>query len=127
MQAGSYLVLAGSLLLPGIANADIIKCSFTEPFITTSYDTALRRMTVTYDVKKRRTVFDRVSMRELRPRAFELRTTDGKVLQRVERDCQGSDGGSNRVYPYSALWRPRDPPPHLHGGCTPSRMTKCRR
>ena len=127
LQAVSYLVLSGGLLLPGVVKADIIKCSFTEPFITTLYDTALQRMTVTYDVEKRRTVFDRVSRRELRPHAFELRSADGQVLQRVERTCRGSDGMSDRVYPYSAQWRPRDPPPHLHGGCTSNRMTKCRR
>ena len=121
MQTVSYLVLSGSLLLPGIAKADIIKCSFTEPFITTSYDTALRRMTVTYDVQKRRRVFDSVSMREMRPRAFEFRSADGRVLQRVERTCRGSDGMSDRVYPYSAQWVPQD----LHGGCTSTSLGKC--
>jgi uncharacterized membrane protein len=121
MRAVCYLVLSGGLLLPGIAKADIIKCSFTEPFITTSYDTALQRMTVTYDVEKRRTVFDRVSMRELRPRAFEFRSADGQILQRVERTCRGSDGMSDRVYPYKGQWISQD----LQGGCTSTRMTKC--
>ena len=120
-RSAGCLTLLGCLLLPGFVNADVIKCSYTEPFMTTSYDTASKRMTVTHDVEKRQTVYDRVSMRQLRPRAFELRSADGKVLQRVERTCQGSDGMSDRVYPYSAQWIPLK----LHGGCTSAALPRC--
>src|SRR4249919_1204042 len=69
MQGIRCAALSGGLLLPDIVNADIIKCSFTEPFITTSYDTALKRLAVTYDVEQRQRIHDRISMRELRPGA----------------------------------------------------------
>ena len=121
MQGIRCVALSGGLLLPDIVNADIIKCSFTEPFITTSYDTALKRLAVTYDVEQRQRIHDRISMRELRPGAFELRGADGQVLLRVERTCRGSNGMSDRVYPYSAQWIPQK----LHGGCTSTGMTKC--
>ena len=55
MQGIRCVAFLGGLLLSDIVNADIIKCSFTEPFITTSYDTSLKRMAVTYDVEKRQT------------------------------------------------------------------------
>ncbi len=115
------LVLLSSLVLSDLAKADIIKCSFTEPFVTTSYDTSLRRMTVTYDVEKRRTIFERISMRETRRGVFEFRNANGQVLQRVERSCRGSDGMSDRVYPYEAHWIAEK----LYGGCTSAGMTKC--
>ena len=121
MQSIRCLAFLGGLLLSHVVNADIIKCSFTEPFMTTSYDTSLKRMTVTYDVEKRQRIYDRISIRELRPGAFELRSVEGQILQRVERTCRGSDGMSDRVYPYSARWIPQE----LHGGCTSTRMTKC--
>jgi uncharacterized membrane protein len=120
-QSVRCLALLGGLLLSDVVSADIIKCSYTEPFMTTSYDTSLKRMTVTYDVEKRRKIFDRVSMRELKPGVFELRNTNGQVLQRVERTCRGSDGMSDRLYPYEAQWIPEK----LHGGCTSTGMTKC--
>ena len=121
MQNVNCLALLGGLLLSDSVRADVIKCSFTEPFITTSYDTSLKRMTVTYDAEKRRKILDRVSMRELKPGIFELRDPKGQVLQRVERTCRGSDGMSDRVYPYAAQWIPEK----LHGGCTSTGKTKC--
>ena len=99
MRRIRYLALLGGLLLPGIAQADIVKCSFTEPFMTTSYDTSSQQMTVTHDVEKRRTIFDRISMREVKPGTFEFRNADGQVLQRVERSCRGSDGMSRNRMP----------------------------
>lgn len=121
MRAMRYLVLSGGLLLPGSVRADIVKCSFTEPFMTTSYDTSSQRMTVSHDVEKRRTIFDRISMREVKPGVFEFRNGKGEVLQRLERSCRGSDGMSDRVYPFEAEWIAQK----LHGGCTSTAMTKC--
>lgn len=121
MKHASYLIVAGGLLVSTVANADIIACSFTEPFIRTSYDTSSKRMTVTYDVEKRRRVFDRVSMHETAPKAFEFRNANGQVLQRAKRSCRGSDGMSDRVYPYEAEWVSQK----LYGGCTSTGMTRC--
>jgi uncharacterized membrane protein len=121
MRGVSCLVLLGGLVLSDTAKADIIKCSFTEPFMTTSYDTSRRRMTVTHDVEKRRTVLNGISMQQTKPRVFEFRNSSGRVLQRVERSCRGSDGMSDRVYPYEAQWIAQK----LYGGCTSTGLTKC--
>ena len=121
MRGLRYLMLLGGLLLSDAVKADVIKCSFTEPFMTTSYDTSRKRMTVSYDVEKRRTILDRVSMRETKPKVFEFRNSSGQVLQRVERSCRGSDGMSDRVYPYEAQWIAQK----LYGGCTSTGLTKC--
>jgi hypothetical protein len=139
MQGMKCLVLLGGVLFPGMTQADIVECSFTEPFIATSYDTSSQRMTVTYDVEKRRTIFDRISMREVRRGVFEFRNADGQVLQSMRRTCQGSDGMSDVVYPYEGEWivrkclrrgqrsvTPPDPRRACQlGGCKSTRPTKC--
>src|SRR2546423_6960169 len=121
MQNVGCLLVLGSLLLCDIAKADVIICSFTEPFMATAYDTSLNRMTVTYDVEKRQTIHDRVSMRQISPGTFEFRNASGQVLQRVKRSCRGSDGMSDRKYPYEAELIIEK----LHGGCTSTDRTRC--
>jgi uncharacterized membrane protein len=117
------LLLLTVLLLPSIAKADLIECQFTEPFKTTSYNTSLRTMTVVDSVTKRRQIFDQISMREIKSRVFEFRNVQGRLLQTANRNCGGSDGMSDRVYPYDAqLLLDRRKP---YGGCTSSRLKKC--
>lgn len=116
-------ILLAVLLLPSIAKGDIIQCQFTEPFIRTSYNTSSKRMTVVDDVRKRREIFDQISMREIRPRLFEFRNANGQVLQTAERNCRGSDGMSDRVYPYDARFLGDERKPH--GGCTSTRLKNC--
>ena len=114
-------LLISALLLPSIAKADVIQCAFTEPFMRTSYDTSLKRMTVTYDVEKRRQVLNEVSLREITPGVFEFRNANGQALLRMQRTCRGSDGMSDRVYPYDAQWMLQN----LSGGCTSTRLKSC--
>ena len=121
MQNAGWLLALASLLLCDIATAAVIKCSFTEPFMATAYDTSLNRMTVTYDVEKRQTIHDRVSMRQISPGTFEFRNASGQLLQRVKRSCRGSDGMSYRKYPYEAELIIEK----LHGGCTSTGRKRC--
>jgi uncharacterized membrane protein len=42
-----------------------------------------------------------------------------RVVQRLELSFRGSDGMSDRVYPYEAHWLSKD----LHGGCTSNHLS----
>jgi uncharacterized membrane protein len=115
------LLLVGALMSPSAARADIITCAYTEPFIRTLYDTSLKTMTVVHDVEKRREILDQVSMREIRPGVFEFRSARGGTVQVIERNCRGSDGMSERAYPYEAQWIAQK----LYGGCASNRLKSC--
>ena len=115
------LLLSLGLLFTAAVKADVITCSFTEPFITTSYDTSSKRMTLTYDVQKRRTALARVSMLETAPGVFEIRTANGQPVQRLKRTCRGSDGMSDRKYPYEAELIAEK----LYGGCASTGTARC--
>src|SRR2546423_5783678 len=115
------LLLPIGLFLSPAVKADVIKCSFTEPFMTTLYDTSSKRMTLTYDVQKRRAVLDRVAMQETARGVFEFRSTNGQLVQRLKRTCRGSDGMSDRRYPYEAELIAEK----LYGGCASTDTTGC--
>lgn len=87
------------LLLSSISHADIIKCNFTEPFVTTTYSTT--QSTLTYDdASTGKSVIQNVSFQIKGPGAFELVNSKGQVLQTLTLNNQGSDGMSNNLYPY---------------------------
>ncbi len=109
------------VLFTTAVKADVITCSFTEPFMTTSYDSSSKRMTVTYDVQKRRTVLDRLSMQEAARGVFEFRNANGQLVLRLKRTCRGSDGMSDRTYPYEGELIAEK----LYGGCASTGLTRC--
>lgn len=86
------------------AQADIIRCVFTEPFVTSVYSTS--QQTLTYDTsfmnKKKGsvTVFKNVSFQIKGAGKFELVAKDGKVLQSLDLTNKGSDGSSDNVFPF---------------------------
>ncbi len=81
------------------ASADIIKCTFTEPFIDTEY--SMTQSTLTYkSFENKDTVIKNVSFQIKGPGVFELVSKDGKVLQVLTLNNQGSDGMSDKTYPY---------------------------
>lgn len=88
------------LLLSSIAQADVIKCTFSEPFVDTTYSTS--QSTLTYkDYEGKTKVVKNVSFQIKSARVFELVSKNGKVLQTLTLDNEGSNGGSDTVYPYS--------------------------
>ncbi|MBC7741855.1 MAG: hypothetical protein H7061_06645 [Bdellovibrionaceae bacterium] len=88
-----------SLFLGVSAQADIIKCGFTEPFINTTYSMAAQTLTyVSFDSKT--TVLKNVSFQIKTAGTFELVAKNGKVLQVLKLTNNGSDGMSDMVYPY---------------------------
>lgn len=104
--------LTTSLLFASISQADIINCSFTEPFINTTYSTS--RSELTYegaDIKK--ITIKNVSLQIKSAGVFELVSNDGQVLQTLNLNYQGSNGMNEAVYPYDA----KDNTYNIIGGC----------
>ena len=54
------------------AKAETITCIFTEPYASTTYDTRLKTVAVTYDVENRRERLRNVSLRRTGPGVFQL-------------------------------------------------------
>jgi uncharacterized membrane protein len=112
------LLLLGFVLVPATVQADIIKCSFTEPFITTVYSTNENTLKVTYAAERQRETLKSISFQIMKPTTFELWDAKRKVIQRLELSFRGSDGMSDRIYPYDAHWLSKN----LHGGCTSNHL-----
>ncbi|RYZ83420.1 MAG: hypothetical protein EOP06_20010 [Proteobacteria bacterium] len=88
--------LAGS-----ISQADLIKCHFTEPFVVSIYDST--QSSLTYSAAAgATTVMHKVSMQTKAAGQFELKSFEGKLLQTLHLNNEGSDGMSDRVYAYDA-------------------------
>jgi len=82
------------------AQADIIKCSFTEPFLNVTYSMTQSKLTIqtpegTSSVKN-------VSFQIKGAGNFELFDENNNVLMTLTLDGQGSDGMSDYTYPYTA-------------------------
>ncbi|MCM2352405.1 MAG: hypothetical protein NDI63_02235 [Pseudobdellovibrio sp.] len=93
------VLLALAFVAPMTASADIIKCTFTEPFVSSTY--SMTQSTLTYEsIDGQKTVIQKVSMQIKAAGIFELVAKDGKVLQRLDLNNQGSNGMSDHVYPY---------------------------
>lgn len=96
-------VLASVTLFAATSQADIIKCVFTEPFIDTTYSMAQQTLTYstfTGDDKPNVKVVKSVSFQIKAAGDFELVSKDGTVLQKISLNNKGSDGMSDRNYPY---------------------------
>lgn len=102
------------------AKADIIKCSFTEPFITTIYSMSQSTLTIQDPVLKKAKVLKDVSFQIKEAGKFELVAKDGKILQKLDLNNKGSDGMSENIYPYEVqdfTWG-GDQSHTLWGGCS---------
>jgi hypothetical protein len=89
------------------AQADIINCYFTEPFISSEYSMVQQTLTYTDafgsdDGQASTSVTKNVSFQIKAAGVFELVDKDGKVLQTLKLNDQGSDGMSDLIYPYEA-------------------------
>lgn len=102
--------IAASLLIT-TAQADIIKCNFTEPFVNFEYSMTQSAMHVN-DANYGKYTIKNVSFQIKDAGYFELFDKNNNVLVRLYLDNNGSDGMSDYVYPYTAEWD------GLYGGCT---------
>ncbi len=111
------LAMSTVLLLASITYADIINCVFTEPFVTSIY--SMNRSTLTYlDSENKKKVLNNVSFQIKAAGVFEL-VKDGKVLQILLLNNQGSDGMSDMVYPYDVEDFSQEKLPNKsRGGCS---------
>ena len=121
------LLPAFGLFLTFSAKADTINCSFTEPFIVTSYSMAEQTLTYVNPIgkngKEEVSVINNVSFQIQAAGVFELVSKDGKVLQTLKLNYNGSDGMSDTVYPYDV----KDNSPIMtsnmgFGGCTSNNL-----
>ena len=103
-----------AMAVPTIAHADIITCRFTEPFVTTVYSTTQNTLRVYYKVERRQEVLRNISFQIIQAGRFELWDTNRRPVQRLELTFTGSDGMSDKNYPYDVHWITSD----LRGGCT---------
>jgi uncharacterized membrane protein len=115
------ILVLSTLLLSTISHADIIKCTFTEPFIDSEY--SMSRSTLTYkDAENKVTVISGVSFQIKAAGVFDL-VKSGNVLQTLTLDHQGSNGMADTIYPYSV----KDNSSVMaanggHGGCTSNHL-----
>jgi hypothetical protein len=112
-------VTALLVLFPTWAKADIIRCTFTEPFVTTVYSTTQSTLALRYETEGREDIIKNVSFQIMSAGHFELWGPDRQPLQRLRLSHNGSDGMSDRQYPYSVEWISRG----LRGGCTSLHLT----
>ena len=87
------------LLSATVSQADIISCTFTEPFVSSTY--SMTQSTLTYDsFGLGKTVIKNVSFQIKSAGEFQLVDKKGNVLQTLTLNKKGSDGMSDRVYPF---------------------------
>src|SRR4051812_5661138 len=98
------------------SQADIISCSFTEPFFNTTYSMAQQSLTITGFDESGPQVIKNVSFQIKGPAQFELVAKDGKILQKLDLNFKGSNGMSDHEYPYDVQWT-TDANTTLFGGC----------
>jgi len=98
----NILGFAAITFIAAASQADIIKCTFTEPFIDTTYSMAQQSLTYSMFTgeKPEVKVIKNVSFQIKSAGEFELVAKDGTVLQKISLNNKGSDGMSDRSYPY---------------------------
>lgn len=98
------LFTAFCLLLSLSAKADIIKCEFTEPFLTTTYSMAQQTLSYVYEGTEKgdpvNQVIKNVSFQIKAAGVFELVGQDGVVIQTLTLNNKGSDGMSETIFPF---------------------------
>jgi uncharacterized membrane protein len=109
-------LFAAPILCVGSAHADVIKCYFTEPFLTLTYSTTESSLAVS-DPEAEATERN-VSLQIMGAGAFELWNAQNIAVLRLTLDNKGSDGMSDRIYPYSAMRLPSA----QYGGCTSNHL-----
>ncbi len=106
------------------AKADIIKCSFTEPFYSTQYSMVQQSLTIER-ANGSTQVIRNVSFQIMGPGRFELWDRSRRVLMEMNLNYNGSDGMSDFSYPYSAVsTRTVSGFSDHYGGCTSNFLHK---
>lgn len=112
-----FATLTSIFLLGLSAKADVINCSFTEPFIRTQYSMSQNSLTTKFDGDDAVSVIKGVSFQIKGPGLFELMDSNKKVLMELILDNKGSDGMSDIIYPYTVKYFSAGGDAILWGGC----------
>ncbi len=118
---GAIIAIALSWVTPSAA--EIIKCYYTEPFVTTIYST--NNNTIIFNdpgsAPKHQPLT--ASLQIVKSNIFELWTLKNELIQRMELNFKGSDGMSDTVYPYDATLFNYVENYDLRGGCTSNHLS----
>ena len=114
--------ILGFFCLSQMCLADSIVCSFTEPFVTSTYNIEDSTLTYSEDGNGNMT-FTNVTFEIKAPGEFSLVGSDGKLLQALYLNNKGSNGMSDTIYPYEV----RDYSPIFalkgnYGGCVSNHL-----
>ncbi|MCK6597706.1 MAG: hypothetical protein L6Q37_05020 [Bdellovibrionaceae bacterium] len=120
------IVFSFIFLISFTIKADIISCSFTEPFVSTEYSMTQSTLTISaagHDSNEEKTIIKNVSFQIKSEGSFELISKEGKVLQNLLLNYKGSDGMSDTVYPYDVkdFTYNKDSFP-IFGGCSSNHL-----
>lgn len=101
-----------------IASADIIKCSFTEPFIGATYSTTTNELKISeFDGNGEVTrIIKNVSFQIKGAGEFELLSQKGSKIMSLKITNEASDGMSNIIFPIESKFAYRSG--ELVGGCS---------
>lgn len=112
------IVALSLILASSAAQADIIKCVFTEPLVGSTY--SMSRSTLTYvDFEQKKQEIKNVSFQIKSAGVFELVSKEGKVLQTLTLNNKGSNGMSDTIYPFDVKDSGSEMMPQgNYGGCT---------
>jgi hypothetical protein len=113
--------LLATLALSASAEADMITCHFTEPYITVAHSTAEATVVVS-GLGIETTTYEDVGLTLTGVNALALTWADRRLDMRI--DYRGSDQMSDQVYPISAQYGHVDQPAALHGGCNSTLLKK---
>lgn len=108
------LALVSFLAFQSVAQADVIACSFTEPFITVQLD-------LTTGDLVRNVIGDKVTSTKAMvgtkgDNIVLVESFDGEVNLEIHLDKKGSDGMSDRIYDYEGILNDKTFG-KVYGGC----------
>ncbi|WP_295902102.1 hypothetical protein [uncultured Bdellovibrio sp.] len=113
----SLLLTATLLAFTGAAHAESIYCSFTEPFLTVTYNSETNKITVTSPDEGSAETTGHVTYQK----GGILKITADGITQYLEVNLtkEGSDGMSDFVYPFEGAISNQ-----LYGGCETDTLKK---
>jgi hypothetical protein len=105
------------------SEAEIIKCQYTDPFLTTVYSTNTSTLTFAdAGDASRNKMLKNISFQIIRPNLFELWNLNQEVIQRMELNGRGRYGMGDTVYAYDATLYDYVANFNLRGGCTSNHL-----
>ncbi len=80
-----------------------VTCQFTEPFVTVKYDIEKKQMQVAAEYFENIPVIENLDLKMVSFDRFDVVDASGSTSLQIIPDGKGSDGMSDRVFPYSAV------------------------